>query len=244
MEEFGIDSDYLSYSASLSRNGEWVLLNQIDGYEYLLDLTSPKEMRAWILPKAGISQRIAQDILVKVFDNHVLIWDLSIGSRSHIPSLIKFDDNIVAMDYCSRTKRFVFGLDDGRIAMVEWDDHRRLRIQSSFQAHDKQVRAVAVSQDGRFIASSGYDDFKPYVKLWQRTKDNGEWRPIILSQYTPPVDTIQFSPDGQWLAAGTKDNLVLIYSTKIDVLTKLALRVAGRGLKEEEQNLSSLSRTK
>jgi WD40 repeat protein len=210
----------------------------------LLDLTSPKEMRAWILPKAWISQPIGQDILVKVFDNHVLILDLSIGSRAHIPSLIKFDGNIVGMDYCSRSKLFVFGLDDGRIAMVEWDDHRRLRIQSSFQAHDKQVRAVAVSQDGRFIASSGYDNFKPYVKLWQKTKDNGEWRPIILSEYTRPVNTIQFSPDGQWLATGTEDNLVLIYSNKIDALTKLSLRVAGRELKEEEQNLSSLSKTK
>jgi len=245
MEEFGIDSDYLSFSASLSRNGEWVILkNQRDGYEYLLDLTSPEEMRAWILPKAWISQPIGQDILVKVFDNHVLIWDLSIGSRAHIPSLIKFDGNIVGMDYCSRSKLFVFGLDDGRIAMVEWDDHRRLRIQSSFQAHDKQVRAVAVSQDGRFIASSGYDNFKPYVKLWQKTKDNGEWTPIILSEYTRPVNTIQFSADGQWLATGTEDNLVLIYSNKIDALTKLSLRVAGRELKEEEQNLSSLSKTK
>ena len=70
--------------------------------------------------------------------------------------------------------------------------------------HDNIVQSVAVSPDGRWVASGGWDGL---LKIWAlaRAATGGQWV-SNLSLGGSPISSVAFSPDGRWLAAGSWTN--------------------------------------
>jgi WD40 repeat protein len=70
--------------------------------------------------------------------------------------------------------------------------------------HDGIVQSVAVSPDGKWVASGGYDDL---LKIWALGSGGagGQWV-TNLQLGGGPVSSVAFSPDGRWLAARTWTN--------------------------------------
>ena len=70
--------------------------------------------------------------------------------------------------------------------------------------HDGIVQSVAVSPDGQWVASGGWDGL---LKIWTPARGAGRWEAVANVQLGGgPVCSVAFSPDGRWLAAGTKKN--------------------------------------
>ncbi len=70
--------------------------------------------------------------------------------------------------------------------------------------HESIVQSVAVSPDGRWVASGGWDGL---LKIWALAPagTGGQWV-TNLSLGGSPVSSVAFSPDGRWLAAGSWTN--------------------------------------
>jgi WD40 repeat protein/serine/threonine protein kinase len=70
--------------------------------------------------------------------------------------------------------------------------------------HDGMVQSVAVSPDGKWVASGAWDGL---LKIWALSSGTGGGRWVTnLSLGGGPVSSVAFSPDGRWLAGRSWTN--------------------------------------
>jgi WD40 repeat protein len=78
------------------------------------------------------------------------------------------------------------------------------------RGHTAWIAALAVSPDGKIVASGGYDRT---VRLW----DTVAWSPVsdsVLASNAGAVTRLAFSPDGTTLAIGTYDGVIKLWNVR------------------------------
>jgi hypothetical protein len=68
--------------------------------------------------------------------------------------------------------------------------------------HADDVRALAISPDGRWLATGSGDHT---ARLWDLTASDPATSSIVLRGHEYDVQAVAFSPDGRWLATGSGD---------------------------------------
>jgi WD40 repeat protein/serine/threonine protein kinase len=84
-----------------------------------------------------------------------------------------------------------------------------------WSAGEKGVQTVAVTPNGKRIATGGGDD--RVIRIWDT--ESG----ALVRELTEPTDGIlctQFSPNGQWLAAGGKDQHIYLWDMSTEAAAK------------------------
>ncbi len=126
---------------------------------------------------------------------------------------------------------------DGRwLAVVEGNDiqlyeAKALQWEHTYAGHEDQVKSIAFSSDGQWLASGGQDQA---VKLWFAAGDRSLAHTYAGHEST--VNSVAFSFDGQWLASGSQDKTVKLWFVASD--RSLAHTYAGH---EEGVNSVALS---
>src|SRR5580704_12692552 len=77
--------------------------------------------------------------------------------------------------------------------------------------HASSIRALALSSDGRWMASGGDDKT---VILWNAATGEEQWR---LTGYSDPIIALAFSPDGRRLASASTGGRVKIWDVQTGV---------------------------
>jgi WD40 repeat protein len=106
-------------------------------------------------------------------------------------------------------------LAEGKGAEIQvWDRARRQRV-STFRGHIARVTSLAVSPDGRTLASA---DNNGLIKLWRLERGRqghlGARELLTLRQHQDSVGNLQFSPDGSILASASADGTVRLWRAK------------------------------
>jgi WD40 repeat protein len=113
------------------------------------------------------------------------------GHQSYVTSLVMSAGGLVSGGY------------DGQLMWWNPEDRKRIR---SVPAHEKWIRQLAVSPDGKTIASASDDMVS---KLWdaetgKEIRRLTDHKPITPHNYPSMLFAVAFSPDGQFLATGDK----------------------------------------
>ena len=87
--------------------------------------------------------------------------------------------------------------------------------------HSAAVQSVAISPDGRFAVSGGWD---ATVKVWDLVKGR---LVRTLDDHTQPVEAVSFSPDGKWIASGGLDGVVRLWDATTGECSRTLKETAG-----------------
>lgn len=131
--------------------------------------------------------------------DEVRVWNLSSGRLDRTVSLTGHTQKVRALVFGPGGRLFTAG-DDGTIRTWFLPDGRPGPVMTT----DNWVTALAVSPDGRTLASGGYDRT---VRLW-----SADGTPIeTLGPLPGVINALDVSPDGRRLAAGCSDGSLLIW---------------------------------
>jgi WD40 repeat protein len=72
--------------------------------------------------------------------------------------------------------------------------------------------------------------------LWDLASPDPAIEAIVLRGHSGPVNSLDFSPDGHWLASGSNDMTVRLWTMHMDDLIPTGCGLAGRNLTQEEWN--------
>jgi WD40 repeat protein len=138
-------------------------------------------------------------------DKRVIVWDLAGDRRLGRPFAagrrVSSQTFGPSQSFGKGGALLARGHDDGTVTLV--DLARRVPVGTPLRAHRSAVRAVALSRDGRLLATADADT----VILWDLTTPKPTRRPIGV--FTDTVD-LAISPDGRTLAISDGSGVVTL----------------------------------
>ena len=139
-------------------------------------------------------------------DGNVKVWDIE---SKAVVETIDLPENIYAITFTPDGKTLVMG---GSGGVAFWD--RESRQVSSWEMAEMSIRSVAVSRDGSTLATGGVGFQTTKIKVWDMaTRDS-----LSLPGGLPEDDvySVAFSPNGQRLAMGLEDGVVVLCNISED----------------------------
>lgn len=136
-------------------------------------------------------------------DQLIRVWNLSKSDPSEDPRIFRTDFGpIRSLAFNADGSKMVSGHNNG-IAIV-WDMRLENPASRPLYLHNDSigpfdvVRNVAISPNGRWVATASWDH---NALIWDLDSADPNANPRVLS-FTDRVQTVAFSPDNRWVAAG------------------------------------------
>jgi WD40 repeat protein len=131
-------------------------------------------------------------------DGTVIIWDPRKGDE-----LFRLAGTTEPRDLVT-TQRISYSSDGKRLAVCDSDqvkiyDPTTGELVSALQGHAAEVIALAISPNGKYVASG---DDTGNIRIWELASGDAVH---ILAAHSAVIEGIAFSPDGRWLVTGGGD---------------------------------------
>lgn len=142
-------------------------------------------------------------------DNLVIIWDAETGKEKRS---YKHDGAVIQVAISPDAKRLaVAGAFPAVIVYDLADDKQPKRLLLRVNPRSRGS-AVAFSANSRFLAAADVSGPTGAVQVWDL---DGEMKPWSLpNAHSTGVNAVAFSPDGKWLATGSKDFKVKLWNAQ------------------------------
>lgn len=224
------DSDSPARSIAFSLNGRWLASGSDDGTIRIWTFSEDdgpdpdfKRLHTPSSPQSGALVRSVNfspnnDWLASGGDDGIIhLWSLLNwrriplkGHRSRIRSL-SFSPNPARPWLAS-------GGDDGKVLLWNLQNSYNPAQITSLDGHNRAVRSVAFSGDGRWLASGGDDGI---IRLWALNDDGqAQAARVDVKGHTGSVRSVRFSRKDRWLASTGEDWTVRLWARNSEGLVR------------------------
>ncbi len=156
------------------------------------------------------------------------LWDLTSHDPSANPIILQFSGRLFKVDFSADGRWFAAASWDSTIQLQDMTQLTQKSVQ--LKGHRQRILALGFSPDSQWLATGGEDQT---IRLWNPTESTAA--PIILRPGTGTNDwALKFSLDSNWLVSGNWDGNVRLWPLKLEDLSSVACRTAGRNLTLEE----------
>ncbi len=206
------DTDALRHSAwvrsaNFSGDGKWLVTGSWDGTIRLWDVTT-KQVTRTLSGQTGIVHHVlfSKDSKLLISggeDQTIKIWDPSSSREEPLAILSGHRGSVFCLGLSPDGGTLVsangeWGEDNPGVVKF-WDLANR-QERASFLAHPNGIRSMAISANGRLLATGSWDQT---IKLWdfRSQKVLGHFK---FRERNGAVSSLAFSPDGKILASGSE----------------------------------------
>ncbi|XP_035824202.1 WD repeat-containing protein 7 isoform X4 [Aplysia californica] len=160
------------------------------------------------------------DLIVEAMDVSMFCLDLAALKTKGLPELFPAICRFSMVAYCHQTKRVWVGARNGHLALYEMKQHSRCQM---LPAHQGPITAVAVNQDGKYLATFSHMDHK--LRFWQTASSSlfgigSQQTKLVRTHNTPAISVSPIS-----------NILKLVRLVWVDKTTVVLLTVDGQELK-------------
>lgn len=190
---------------SVSKNGQLAASTDKDGQIDVWDLAS------WTALMTLNDPGNTKSLLTLAFSNdskllatagksdRVVIWDLATRQQTQVLSM---QDTVAFLAFLPSGNSIAIGTRKARVVIWNYKTNKTVEIKT-----EKDVLALAVSPDGKFIASGGQDK---NVTLWN-SADGSRIR--TMTGHSNDVLSLLFSPGGKQIISAGSDKRIIIWET-------------------------------
>ena len=137
------------------------------------------------------------------FDGTAKVWNAE--KRRVLHTLRGHRGAVLTVAFDPRGRNLATGGIDGTVRI--WDLASGNEAEAPGAQHGSWVNALAYRPDGRVLATVSSDE-----EIWLR--DTGRGEPLILRPKLAEVRSVVFSPDGKWVATGTRYGITKVWDDR------------------------------
>ncbi|QDT53365.1 WD domain, G-beta repeat [Caulifigura coniformis] len=195
------DEPWVAQYVAFGPGGLELATGTLGGEILVFDLQSREFRRALKLPAGDLLEMLYTPdgaLLTSSTDKRLRLFDTASGE---IARTYDAGGTISSMALVPGGEEVIAGSWEGRVFRLSLTKGNVVEL----GRHPGTVRAVAVSPDGRSVASAGTD---PDLRLWKLDRPDS---PAVLLRAGRPVTRLAFSHDGRWLASAGSGSVTSLW---------------------------------
>jgi len=200
-----------TYDVRFSPDGRVLASVDSDGIMRLWSIESgemqnQKELKSYTESVANVYFSPDRKLLAGSDGKTIKLWNVESGELQK--TLEGHTDEVTSIHFNADGKWLVSGGHDKTVRLWNVESGE---LQKTLEGHTGQISSVQFSPDGKMLMSAcgSYDNT---VRLWD--VEETKLQKTLPGRTFGPVESVHFSPDGQWLASGGYDNTVKLWNVE------------------------------
>ena len=207
-----LDTNGFILSMAYSPNGKVICIGLNDNTLHLLNVDTGKPIGLPLQGHEGHVTAVAfskdgKKVISGSDDRTIRIWDVETGSLVGTP--LRGHAGGISFVSQSPDEGYILSSSDSDKTVRQWLRSTPLQLASSLEGHEKTVKSVAFSPDGRTIASGSKDKT---LRLWDAR--SGKLLTSPLEGHAGSITSVAFSPDGRTIVSGSKDKTLRLWDAR------------------------------
>ncbi|MBN2002932.1 MAG: hypothetical protein JXA21_06215 [Anaerolineae bacterium] len=216
----------------VSHNGKYLVTCTDDNNAYVWDIQTGEQIARLVGHTDGVEHgAFSPDdryLVTGADDQKVLVWDTRTWretAKLTVPGLSLPGEVWGAIAYSPDGRWIAVGFTGGRLQLWSVDPTRDTFVAEPVvtldHAHDNHIMSAAFSPDSRYLATGGWDNL---ARIWaveattleplENTRLDPDSLGYLGLEHSGYVYDVAFSPDGAYLATGSRDQMVRLWDMR------------------------------